>query len=334
MLLFLRASQNNKMPDIWKPITTQTGNTTALPAVSEKNNINSSTFDSSTSNSSISSSCEANGVVEDLSSLNIHSSSESNVTAAITSNAASSNSEITGTNCDARRTGPDKHPTDTASLHKCPSDDGDGGVSDSVVLERHGSDDSNNLTARSPQQQQNRSKENVTVPHKGQHQQTKSSGKGSKKSKDKKNTNASHEKLKQTGGGVPRNVGIADTTASNPSVKVENSTTRLAKENVTKAGGSHGNMRDTHNKKKKSKDNVVPTGSTVPHEELALAKSESNFIVEHRSSSTTVKAPPPGLTKQPSHTNAVNGKYIVKICITNYAVQLCIVLCKRLFVGK
>ena len=310
MLWFSRASQNNKIPDVSKPITTQTSNNTALPTVSEKNSINSSAFDSSTSNSSINSSREAIGVVEDLSSLNIQSSSESNITAAITSNAAGSNSELTGNNCDATRTS--RHPPDeTAALPKCPSDDGDRGVSDSVALERHRSDDSNNLTTKCPHQQQNRSKENVTVAHKGQHQQTKSSGKGSKKSKDKKNSNASHEKLKQTGAGVPRNVGIVDSTVSNSAVKVENATTRPAKENVAKAGGSHGNVRDTHNKKKKNKDNVVPTAGAVPHEELALAKSENNFIVEHRSSSTAVKAPPPGLTKQPSHTNAVNGKGIL-----------------------
>ena len=315
------------MPEISKLITTQTSSTTALP---EKHNINSSTFDSSASNSSISSSREADGVVEDLSSLNIHSSNESSVTNV----AIASNNELTG---NTRRTGPGKHPDENVALHKCPSNDGDGGINDTVVLERHESDDSNNLTTKCPHQQQSRSKENVTVAHKGQHQQNKSSGKGSKKSKDKKNANASHEKLKQAGGAGARNVGIADSLTSNPAVKVENSTTRSAKENVTKAGGSHGNVRDSHNKKKKNKDDVLSSGGAVPHEELAQAKSESNFIIEHRSSSTGVKAPPPGLTKQPSHTNAVHGKSVLMYMHT-YQISCCalvntmaygLTLCKR-----
>ena len=181
------------------------------------------------------------------------------------------------------------------------------------MLERCGSDDSNSLTTKCLHQQQNRSKENI-IPHKGQHQQSKPSGKGSKKTKDKKNTYVGHEKLKQTGGGGGRSVVATDSTTSNPSIKAENSTTiKPAKENVTKAGGSHTNVRDTHNKKKKNKDNVVPpTGGPVAHEEPTVAKSESSFVVEHRSSSTGVKAPPPGLTKQPSHTNAVNGTNVVK----------------------
>ena len=295
-----RASQNNKLSDIPKPITTQTGSNTALPAVNEIYNINNSTtFNSSMSSSSISSSREANGVIEDLSSLNIQSSNESNVTT-ITSN-TSSNSELTADNCDASRTGHSKY-SDTGVLHKCSSDDTNKAVSDSVVLERHGSDDSNILTTKCPHQQQNRSKENVTLPHnKGQHQQSKSGSKGSKKSKDKKNTNVSHEKLKHTGTG-PHNVGQVDSMTSDP-LKVENSTTKPAKENVPKAAGSH-------NKKKKNKDNVVHAGGAVPHEQLTVAKSESSIGVDQRSSSSGVKAPPPGLTKQPSHTNAVNGRLL------------------------
>ena len=298
VVVLSRASQNNKLSDIPKPITTQTGSNTALPAVNETYNINNSTtFNSSTSNSSISSSREANGVIEDLSSLNIQSSNESNVTT-ITSN-TSSNSELTADNCDASRTGHSKY-SDTGVLHKYSSDDTNKAVSDSVVLERHGSDDSNILTTKCPHQQQNRSKENVTLPHnKGQHQQSKSGSKGSKKSK--KNTNVSHEKLKHTGTG-PHNVGQVDGMTSDP-FKVENSTTKPAKENVPKTAGSH-------NKKKKNKDNVAHAGGVVPHEQLTVAKSESSIGVDHRSSSTGVKAPPPGLTKQPSHTNAVNGRLL------------------------
>ena len=292
------------MPDVPRPITTQASNSTALPAANEKSNINSLTFNSSTSNYSISSSShEANAIVEDLSSLTIQSNSETNVTPAITSS-ASSNSDFTGT--DSRRTG---RLPDTTLVHKCPSDDDNKGVSDSVVLQRHGSDDSNNLTAKC-QQQQNRSKENG-MSNKGHHQQSKSTGK--KKSKDKKNANVSHEKLKQLGGGGAHNVSVvSDSTAAN-------SEGRPPKENVTKTGGSHANTRDTHNKKKKNKDNVAPTVGADSHKVLSLAKSESDFVVEQQSSSTGVKAPPPGLTKQPSHTNAVNGEsidyFICKYCV-------------------
>ena len=299
MLRLSRASQNNKIPDVPRPIITQASNNTVLPAAAnERSNINSLTFNSSTSNSSISSSSrEANGIVEDLSSLTMQSNCEANVTSAVTSS-ASSNSDFTGT--DTRRTG--KHP-DAIIVHKCPNDEG---VSDCVVLERSGSDDSNNSTTKC-QQQQNRSKENL-ASNKGHHQQSKSTGK--KKSKDKKNTNFSHEKLKQSGGGGARNV-VSDSTAAN-------SEGRPPKENITKTGGNHGSARDTHNKKKKNnKDNVMPTAGADSHEVLLLAKSESNFVPEHRSS-TSVKAPPPGLTKQPSHTNAVNGKSIdiCKYCRT------------------
>ena len=294
LLLLSRASQNNKMPDVPRPITTQANNSTALPAANEKSNINSLTFNSSTSSIS-SSSREANAIVEDLSSLTMLSNSETNVTPAITSS-ASSNSDFTGT--DTRRTG---KCSDTTLVCKGPSDDDNKGVSDSVVLERHESDDSNILTAKC-QQQQNRSKENA-VSNKGHHQQSKSAGK--KKSKDKKNTNVSHEKLKQSGGGGARNVSVVSVVSDSTAA---NSEGRPLKENVTKTGASHSNTRDAHNKKKKNKGNVAPTAGADSHEVLSLAKSESSFFVEQRSSSTGVKAPPPGLTKQPSHTNAVNGE--------------------------
>ena len=293
-----RASQSNKIVDIPKPITTVTNSNTALSPLNEESNIYSVTYNSSTSNSSIS---EAMGIVEDLSSVTINSGSDSNVTM-VTSGAASSNSEL---NSDHRKMGHNKQ----SEMHKCASDDGNKPVIDSVVLEGHGNDDSNNFTTKCPHQQQNHSKENVTVPHKGQHQQTKyGGGKGSKKSKDKKNNNVSHEKLKQTGGGGPRNaVTVTDSTVSNSSNnKVDNSPTKPVKENASKGGGGHGN---THNKKKKNKDSVVPTGTPMSHEGLAaVAKSESNLVAESQSSSTGMRAPPPGLTKQPSHTNAVNGK--------------------------
>ena len=297
-VVLFRASQSNKLSDIPKPITTVTNSNTALSPLNEESNIYSVTYNSSTSNSSIS---EAMGIVEDLSSVTINSGSDSNVTM-VTSGAASSNSEL---NSDHRKMGHNKQ----SEMHKCSSDDGNKPVIDNVMLEVHGNDDSNNFTSKCPHQQQNHSKENVTVPHKGQHQQTKyGGGKGSKKSKDKKNNNVSHEKLKQTGGGGPRNaITVTDSTVSNSSNnKVDNSPTKPVKENASKGGGGHGN---THNKKKKNKDSVVPTGTPMSHEGLtAVAKSESNFVAESRSSSTGMRAPPPGLTKQPSHTNAVNGK--------------------------
>ena len=296
--ILIRASQSNKIVDIPKPITTVTNSNTALSPLNEESNIYSVTYNSSTSNSSIS---EAMGIVEDLSSVTINSGSDSNVTM-VTSGAAGSNSEL---NSDHRKMEHNKQ----SEMHKCSSDDGNKPVIDNVMLEVHGNDDSNNFTSKCPHQQQNHSKENVTVPHKGQHQQTKyGGGKGSKKSKDKKNNNVSHEKLKQTGGGGPRNaVTVTDSAVSNSSNnKVDNSPTKPVKENATKGGSGHGN---THNKKKKNKDNVVSTGTPMSHEGLtAVAKSESNFVAESRSSSTGMRAPPPGLTKQPSHTNAVNGK--------------------------
>ena len=310
--VFFRASQSNKISDIPKPITTQTDSNTVLLPINEENNIYNVTFNSSTSNTSVS---EAMGIVESLSSVTINSGIDGNVSM-VTSSDASSNSEL---NSEHRKVGHNKH----SDTHKCLSDDGNKPVIDSVVLEGHGSDDSNSFTTKSPHQQQNHIKDNVTVSHKGQHQQPKhGGGKGSKKSKDKKNANVSHEKLKQTGGGGPRNVAVTDTTVSNSSNKVENSSTKPTKENVTKASGGHGN---THNKKKKNKDNAVPTGPPVPHEELTtVAKSDSSFVAGSRSSSTGMKAPPPGLTKQPSHTNAVNGKYVNNINSTTNGHAMCV----------
>lgn len=295
---FFRASQSNKIMDISKPITTQT-DTNSAPHVDE-GNINSVTINSNNSGVDSSSNTnnihrEAYGIVEDLSSLTINSNSETSITASTTG----ANSGLSG---DVKRTDQSKRSDATTVLHKCPSDDGNRAIGDSVsVLERHTSDDSNNLThTKCSHQQQNHSKENATLPHKGQ---SKSGGKGSKKSKDKKNSNTSHEKLKHSGGGG-RNV-TSDNPSSNASNKVENTPTKPSKENVTKG---HTNVKDNQNKKKKNKDNVAPVEEPEAHEELTTAKSESNCGMEHRSSSTGVKAPPPGLTKQPSHTNAVNGK--------------------------
>jgi len=53
----------------------------------------------------------------------------------------------------------------------------------------------------------------------------------------------------------------------------------------------------------------ISTENVVPHEGQVAAVVKSENVVERKVPHTGgVKAPPPGLTKQPSHTNAVNGK--------------------------
>jgi len=59
---------------------------------------------------------------------------------------------------------------------------------------------------------------------------------------------------------------------------------------------------------------------------------KSENVVEHKVPPTGgVKAPPPGLTKQPSHINAVNGKYCncvyMHVDVTVFVHLVCIFLC-------
>ena len=74
---------------------------------------------------------------------------------------------------------------------------------------------------------------------------------------------------------------------------------------------------------KKKKDNVVlPTESVVPHEGQVAAIVKTENVVERKVPPTGgVKAPPPGLTKQPSHTNAV--------MVSCNCVNVCVCVCAR-----
>jgi len=62
---------------------------------------------------------------------------------------------------------------------------------------------------------------------------------------------------------------------------------------------------------KKKKDNVIiSTENVVPHEGRAATLVKSKNVVECKVPPIgSVKVSLPGLTKQSSHTNAVNGKY-------------------------
>ena len=158
-----------------------------------------------------------------------------------------------------------------------------------VTFNRQGSGDSDCSRNHQP------AKDNVPShpPHKGQ-QSKPGNNKAPKKSKDKKNT--ANDKSKQNSG--HRSGGTSP-------VKHDN-VPKTDKENTVKVNIASNTGGDGH--KKKKKDTVVaPTEIAVP-QVTAVSKSEN--VLERKAPPTGVKAPPPGLTKQPSHTNAVNGMFV------------------------
>jgi len=266
-VIYFRASQSSKVPDIPKPIITQALHTADLK-----------TNDSNTAVKS-SSEIRSDQLIDDLSSLTI----QDNVISNATTMTNGGGYDLTG-----------QH--NSFAVHQSVNEDtsfihGNNAINSTgdVTFKRQGSGDSDCSRNHQP------AKENVPLhpPHKGQ-QSKPGNNKAPKKSKDKKNT--ANDKSKQNSG--HRSGGTSP-------VKHDN-VPRIDKENTAKVNVAGNTGGDGH--KKKKKDTVVaPTEIAVP-QVTAVSKSEN--VLERKAPPTGVKAPPPGLTKQPSHTNAVNGMFV------------------------